>query len=276
MSNKQKIDYLKEDPDIFNQRFCCLSFIEPRDQKIATKKEIFMASKFLHNFIQEYETAKEFSENKNNVINDDIVKKMDLSESNIMESYNNYRKFNFTSMSNEFDNNHNPTEAVNISGIKVRGSYRTYEEAQERANEMREYEPAVNVLVGQVGYWLPYDPENMEDIQANFREEQLNEIYGKRQDNLKKAKQEFKERELEKKAAIEKEEQRKKAAIEKEKLELKASQTMKTIIDDTSHQEKKEDIIIIDPPNNKPNNKPKNKPVAAQKAGNMRLKNKRN
>jgi hypothetical protein len=37
--DKQKVDYLKEDPDIPNQRFCCLSFIEPRDQKLMTQKE---------------------------------------------------------------------------------------------------------------------------------------------------------------------------------------------------------------------------------------------
>ena len=268
---EQKIDYLKEDEDIPNQRFCCLSFIEPRDMKIQTEKEVFMTSKFIKAFVEEYQNAKEFASNPNNVVNEEIKKKMDLSIENILETYKGYRKTHFTAMSEDFDKNHNPKEAVTVSGVKVRGSYRTLEEAQERAQKMREFEPAVNCFVAQVGYWLPYDPENMEDVKANFREEQLNEIYGKKQEALEKAKVDFEER---KRTLMEKNLQE-----QEEKKKLGASDTMSLMMNEESHEEKKQasELVILDEekkqeesaPKSKPKSKPK--PVAAKKAGGKRV-----
>ena len=263
----QKVDYLKEDPDIPNQRFCCLSFIEPRDQKVMTQKEVFMASKFISYFIDEYQTAKEFTSNPNNEITDEIKSKLDLSEQNITKHYKGYRKTHFTEMSNEFNKKHNPNEAITVSGVKVRGSYRNYEEAQNRANEMREFEPAVNVLVGQVGYWLPYDPENMEDIKANFREEKLNEIYGQRQEAIDKAKAQF--------------DDRKQKMVDKNKQE---QELKKKLFNSETHEERKEedsssrhDIVIVDEDEvPKSDTKSKPKPTPATKAGNMRVKRRKN
>lgn len=277
MSNK-KVDYLVEDPDIPNQRFCCISFVEPQDTKVMTQKEVFMASRFLHQFVNEYETAKEFSSNPNNVVTDEIKKKLDLSFENVMSGYQDYRKSYFGQMSTEFDEKFNPSEALTVSGVKVRGSYRSYEEAQERANTMREHEPGINVYVAQVGYWLPYDPDNMEDVKANFREEQLNDIYGKRQEALEKAKVEF--------------EQRKQTLVEKtnkeneEKKKMTTNEVMESMTEDKTHQEKKEDLVIVDvetgeqttktvPVKNEKTKKSKGKPQPAKKAGNRRVNKRR-
>ena len=258
-NNNQKIDYLREDEDIPTQRFGCISFIEPRDLKVVTNKEVFLASKFIKAFIEEYEIAKEFASNSNNTITDDIKKKMDLSFENIFDTYKGYRKTHFTKMSEDFDKNHNPKEAITVSGVKVRGSYRTYEEAEAKAQLLRDYEPAVNVFVCAIGKWLPYDPENMEDVDAKFREEQLNDIYGKRQEALELAKKDFDER---KKALVEKNKEE-----QEKKKKLNAEEAMKTMTEDQSHQEKKEQVIK-DPPKKK-------KPVAAKKAGGSRMVKKR-
>ena len=102
MDKTQTIDYLKEDEDLPTQRFCCLSFIEPRDSKVMTEKEIFLASRFMKGFIEEYDTAKEFASNPNNTVTEQIKKKMDLSFENIFETYKGYRKTHFTSLSKEF------------------------------------------------------------------------------------------------------------------------------------------------------------------------------
>ena len=256
-NNNQKIDYLKEDDDIPNQRFCCLSFIEPRDSKVVTNKEIFLASKFIKAFVEEYDIAKEFASNSNNKVTDEIKKKMDLSFENIFDTYKGYRKTHFTKMSEDFDKNHNPKEAITVSGVKVRGSYRTYEEAETRAQQMRDYEPAVNCFVAQVGYWLPYDPENMEDVDAKFREDQLNDIYGKRQDALDLAKKDFEER---KQALIEKNKEE-----QEKKKKLNAEEAMKTMTETQSHQDKKDQVIV-----DEPKKKVKKKPVAAKKTGGKR------
>ena len=265
--NNQKVDYLKEDPDIPNQRFVCLSFIEPRDRNVLKQKEVFMASQFIKGFIEEYEIAKEFSQNPNNTITDEIKEKLDLSYENINKVYTGFRKTHFTKLSEDFDKEHNPNEAMTVSGVKVRGSFRNLEEAQERAQQMREYEPASDCFVAQVGYWLPYDPENMEDIKAEFREQQLNEIYGKKQEALEAAKADF--------------ESRKQSMVDKS---IKAKEAMESMTTAESHQEKKEDLVIVDNDGDevevteeikeslKPVGKPKKKvPTVAKKAGNMRV-----
>ena len=270
----QKVDYLREDPDIPNQRFVCLSFIEPRDRNVVKQKEVFMASKFIKAFIEEYEVAKEFSQNPNNTITDEIKEKLDLSYENINKVYTGYRKTHFTSLTEEFDKEHNPREAMTVSGVKIRGSYRNLEEAQERAQQMREYEPASDCFVAQVGYWLPYDPENMEDIKAEFREQALNEIYGKKQEALEKAKADFDARKQKMIDENIKENEKKK--------ELNAREAMESMTNAVSHEEKKEDLVILDNDGEevseevkaglKPVGKPKKKvPTVAKKAGNMRV-----
>lgn len=82
-----KVDYLIEDPDIPTQRFCCVSFIEPRDMRLVAKKETFMATHFMTQFLQEYEIAKEFSSNPNNPVTPEIQEKLDFSFENIQKQY---------------------------------------------------------------------------------------------------------------------------------------------------------------------------------------------
>lgn len=270
MSKSTQIDYLIVDPDIPNQRFCCISFVEPTDMRIIAKKETFMATHFITQFLEEYETAKEFSSNPDNILTDEIKDKMDLSYNSISKQYKDYRKTSFTDLSNDFDKRHNPKDALTISGVKIRGSYRSLEDAQDRANEMREYEPAVHVFVAQVGYWLPYDPENMEDIKAEFREQALNEIYGKKQEALKKAEKEFGDRKqnLMDTSIKENEEKKKKNAVERQEA-MEATETLRIMRENESHNQKKltlekdsatvnessepivqpiEDLVIIDTP----------------------------
>ena len=260
MNNNEKVDFLHEDPEIPSQRFCCLSFIEPRDRNLVKEKEVFMASRFIKAFIEEYETAKEFASNPNNTITEEIKNKLDLSFENISKTYKGYRKTHFTNMTQDFDKNHNPKDALTVSGVKVRGSYRTLQEAEDRAQRMREFEPASDCFVAQVGYWLPYDPENMEDIKAQFREEQLNTIYGEKQEALEKAKVEF--------------DNRKYKMIEKNKQEQELKKQL--FNSSTTHEERKEDVVLRDEPEKqeKPKEKPKKKRVS--KAANKRKINRKN
>jgi len=280
ITNMPKVkDYLIEDPDIPSQRFCCMSFIEPRDMKLLAKKETFMATNFLAKFLEEYEIAKEFSTNPNNQLTEEIKQKMNITFENIQDQYKSYRKTTFTQLTDTFDKKFNPKEGNTVSGIKVRGSYRSLEEAQDRANEMREYEPAAHVFVAQVGYWVPYDPENMEDVKANFREQQLNEIYGKRQQSLEKAKVDFGDRTQTLKDKTQEE--------NKEQKQINAIEAMKAMTQTQSHSEHKSDLVIIDsesrqttietippPPPSSPVDSCKKKPQPARKVGGMRLKKK--
>lgn len=81
-----------------------------------------------------------------------------------------------------------------IRGIKVRGVYDTYEEATERAKSLRDTDKYFHVFVGEVGKWLPWDPEpdsnNVKD--AEYAETELNTLMKSYMKNQKDA-QKFEE-----------------------------------------------------------------------------------
>ena len=56
---------------------------------------------------------------------------------------------------------------TNIRGLKVRGTYNTKDEADKRAKKLQSLDSDFHVFVGQVGYWLPWDPcaDKIEDEQ---------------------------------------------------------------------------------------------------------------
>jgi hypothetical protein len=45
-----------------------------------------------------------------------------------------------------------------VRGLKIRGTYDTHEEASHRAKTLQKLDPSFSVFVGQVGFWLPWDP----------------------------------------------------------------------------------------------------------------------
>ena len=63
-----------------------------------------------------------------------------------------------------------------MRGLKVRGVFPTYSAAQQKAKELRQFEPAFNVYVTQVGFWVPFNPENLDDVSAEYDEDSLNTL----------------------------------------------------------------------------------------------------
>ena len=78
---------------------------------------------------------------------------------------------------------------ITISTMKVRGSYDTYEEATKRANFLRNIDSNINVYVGEVGKWLPFDddPEHAKD--HDYQNKRLNEMMKGYTENQEKAKE---------------------------------------------------------------------------------------
>lgn len=70
-----------------------------------------------------------------------------------------------------------------IRGLKVRGVYDTYPEALNRAKTLQKLDPSFNVYVGQVGFWLPWDPEPAEVADQEYADEQLNQLMKKYKEN---------------------------------------------------------------------------------------------
>ena len=72
-------------------------------------------------------------------------------------------------------------------GVKVRGVYKSFEEADARAKQLQKIDKRHHVFVGEVGKWLPFDADtsNMEPEQQVYREQQLNQYMKTYYDTLK-------------------------------------------------------------------------------------------
>ncbi len=72
-------------------------------------------------------------------------------------------------------------------GLKVRGVFATYEEAQERCKELQLKDPDFDIFVGEVGKWCPWDPDPNSAKDQKYQEEELQKLVEGYKDNLNKA-----------------------------------------------------------------------------------------
>lgn len=79
---------------------------------------------------------------------------------------------------------------TSLSGIKIRGTFSTYELACDHAKKLQNIDPYFNVFVGESGKWLPFDPnpesENFKD--SEYANEQLNKMMKSYMESQEKAK----------------------------------------------------------------------------------------
>jgi hypothetical protein len=79
---------------------------------------------------------------------------------------------------------------TSLSGIKIRGAFPTYDEACEYAKKVQTIDPYFNVFVGEMGKWLPFDPNPDSEAVKNseYANEQLNNMMKAYMENQEKAK----------------------------------------------------------------------------------------
>lgn len=192
MSTKMKEDYLEVDPPIAGQNFVCLSFVSPED--MIRKKSIFEGRKFLQHL---FDKMKLPEEDPNRLTMEQVIQKCTMDgylDYAVSHEEENTRQFN---EENEF--------RTSVHGLKVRGVYETMKEAQRRAKVLQTRDETFHVFVGQVGYWLPWDPnpDNIEN--QEYSEQTLNEIVKKYKEN-KQSKDEMWESETRKRIEMAKQE----------------------------------------------------------------------
>tara|TARA_B100001094_G_scaffold250091_1_gene247550 strand:+ start:1095 stop:1898 length:804 start_codon:yes stop_codon:yes gene_type:complete len=156
-SKEEKIDYLEVDDQIPGQNYVCLSFVSPED--LIESKEAFKVAKFLQS----------------------VCKDKDMDFKKIMEQYNDFTYKFGDNLQKDFDEQNE--FKTNIRGLKVRGTYNTRDEAEKRAKKLQTIDSDFHVFVGQVGYWLPWDPcaDQIED--ESFVNSQLNDMMEKYKEN---------------------------------------------------------------------------------------------
>ena len=157
MVESEKQDFLEVDDNIPGQNFVCISFISPED--IIKNKEAFKTAKFLQSYSKD--------------------KGLELKK--VYEDYLDFQYKFQDDIQRDFDKENN--FKTNIRGVKIRGVYSSKEEAEIRAKRLQSRDQNFHVFVGQVGYWLPWNPcaDKIEDEQ--FLNNGLNEMMEKYKEN---------------------------------------------------------------------------------------------
>jgi hypothetical protein len=251
LNNDVTEDFLEVDKPIPGQNFVCLSFVSP-DKLLARKEDYYFHEYNKKRFqtvqkelsVKLEELLNECMEGKINVdklseFQKDFTKTTDLqvkqSFTDFCEDFKDFRYANEEAVEEKFheDNNFQTT----VRGIKVRGVYNTVKEAQIRAKVLQRLDPSFHIFVGQVGYWLPWDPNADKIENQEFQNNQLNEIVKK-----------YKTNELKRDEFYEQQKQdRKKEAIKKnlensgEKLAVGSASDAVTSMAETAEQLKSED-----------------------------------
>lgn len=111
------------------------------------------------------------------------------SKENIEESY---KDFIFNKEQELEDEFHAQNDfRTSIRGVKVRGSYSSHKEACARAKRLQKEDPAHDVFVGQVGYWLPWDPAPHNIEEQEYADKEMNMLMKKHKEKQEMKKELF-------------------------------------------------------------------------------------
>ena len=173
--DEKKEDFLEQDPQIPGQNYCCLSFLSP---------DKFILAKYKYEFFKFYEKLNN-NENIKKSVNDDLTLK------NFEDKMENFLIAN----KNELEKQYNELVdfRTSVRGVKIRGTYESEREAKIRAEVLRRRFPNDNVFVGQVGYWLPWDPNPLDVKNLEYQERELNTLMKKYYENMEQREQMFDE-----------------------------------------------------------------------------------
>lgn len=202
--NPKYIDALNEDKPLNGQNFVCLSFISP--EKLLKQKEHFYFEEFIKNYDKETSIKRfmdflGFLAYKYNLkiekITDDLneflkEESSELFKTTFLDDYKSFLDRNEDKLQSEFDNNTN--FQTSVRGIKIRGTFEELEEAKLRAELLRETDPYNQIYVGEVGKWMPWEPDYYKTGQVEYLEPELNALMQEKNKQDKLAKTNFDER----------------------------------------------------------------------------------
>ena len=191
----EKEDFLDVDPPLTGQNWTCISFVSP--EKILVNKNVWLFQKFMTKFCEEEKYKYEELKGK----------------------YDDFMYANENRLEKEFhEENNNQTT---VRGVKVRGCFDTRREAEVRSEVLRRLNSNHHIFVGQVGYWLPWDPSADNVADQKFQEESLNDLVGKQKENQEQRDMFYEERKREQIKELEEENRKlkEKNKIEKDKID---------------------------------------------------------
>ncbi len=198
-------DYLTVDTPLPGQNFVCLSFISP--EKVLTQKQEFYLQQFLKSICP---------------------------DKDLKEAYSNYLYKNQEQLDEQFDKQND--YRTSTRGVKIRGVFNTMKEAQIRSKVLQRVDDSHHVFVGQVGYWLPWDPCADLIEGQEYKDKELNELMKKYQENRTHKDLQYAEEVQEKKKQVMAENLRKKELLKKQKEEEESKQENSSKKDVVNHE----------------------------------------
>ena len=219
-------DFLENDDPIRGQEYVCLSFISP--ESVIADKNLFFVKNYMKHLVNE--------------------KKIDMSDEEIEQIDSKYEDFMFSQKEplekQYYEKNNFQTT---MRGLKVRGVYDTYQEAQVRAKQLQRKDKNFDIHIGQVGFWLPWDPSGHEVGKQEYFEKELNELVHKYEENQNDKDIHFREN-------IDYVKEQAKLEVKKQKEEndtMKADENQKAIEDNLAEQDpwlkRKEESVNDEP-----------------------------
>ena len=188
-------DFLDVDRPVPGQNYCCISFVGP--EKLIKKKEEYHFYKFKEHILSEVTNV--FKSQIENILDNSLDNTIDISQlvqlkkkmtqglnhyagnfSKFKDDYEGYLIKEKDALNSEFDSENN--YQTSMRSVKVRGVYDTYREAEIRAKVLQRVDNSFDVFVGQVGYWLPWDPETTQ-MNAEYLNDDLNKLMKEYKDN---------------------------------------------------------------------------------------------
>ena len=169
-------DFLEVDQQIPGQNFVCLSFISP--EKVLKRRESLIVKEFAKWLLKDLKKMNDPSKLDPAKLTPEFIDTL-----NVDDKFEDYLYANEDELNRKF-NDMNDFQ-TSIRGLKVRGVYESKREAEVRAKVLQRRDPNFHVFVGQVGYWLPWDPNPDGVAEQEYANDQLNTLMKKYQENRK-------------------------------------------------------------------------------------------
>lgn len=215
-------DFLDVDRPIPGQNFVCMSFLSP--EAAIKERYLWYVKSFLQSLTDDIPQPENMPELEfKNKLQQIVTKK--VSYNGISSLWEDFLYEKRETLEKQYD------EKVDFQtstrGLKIRGTYGSYREAKNRSDQIAKFDTNHHVYIGQVGYWLPWDPDPHEVPEQEYQEKELNTLMKKYRENLVCKDQFFEERNKEKMDTALKQNANTKKVNEKDQKEL--SKVRKTV-----------------------------------------------
>jgi hypothetical protein len=212
LAEEVKTDFLDVDRPIPGQSYVCMSFLSP--EAALKERYLWYIKQFLEDLTDDIQQPENMPDLEFKTKLQQIVTKK-VNYKGISNLWEDFLYANNEILDKQFNND--VDFRTSMRGLKIRGTYDSYREAKNRSDQVAKFDKNHHVYIGQVGYWLPWDPDPHEVPEQEYQEKELNTLMSKYRENLASKDQFFEERNREKMDQALKENKQSKQLDEKEK-----------------------------------------------------------